>query len=394
LESTLTTAVTFGKIAGPLLGQDGQKRYFLGLLNPNETRGTGGFLGTYAILTAANGALTVDQIGSNTDLPNLKELPSSIGRQFRDRYFNDPILRGNMNLSPHFPDTAAIWLASWKLKTGEELDGAMAMDVVALGDLVTASGQPVTLPDGSQMDGEELKRFTIRDIYTQFSDAFERKEFQEAVAESGLATVTALPKPLPMGQALGQALTDHRIVIWTRDPAVEEELLKAGVGGSLVVADGHTVQAVVLNASGSKLDAWLSKRVQYDVGRCVTDGRVTSTVTVDLRSDVPLGERPPPYMVGSAQMGKNGPIGYSMLQVHLPNGAKLRKTTVNGNDDVALEFKEQDRPAAMIPVYLPPRETQRVSFTFTEPASDSPGAIQEQPLGSPTDTVITEVACS
>lgn len=393
LESTLSTAVSFGRIAGPMLGQESPQRYFLALLNPNEARGTGGFLGTYAVLTADNGKLSIDQIGSNTSLPNLEALPASIGREFRDRYADDPTLVGNMNLSPHLPDSGAIWLAAWKQKTGQQLDGVIAVDVVALGDLVASTERPVALPDGGQITGGSLSQFTLRDIYTKFPDAAVRKAYQEALTGSALASITTLPKPLQMAEALGRALADHRMVIWTRDPAVEDELVQAGVSGTLVVPDGHYVKPVVLNASGSKLDAWLSRSIWYDVGRCVEAGRVKSSVSASLRSDVPLGVRPDPYMIGSARMGPNGPVNFSMLQVHLPNGAQLGRVTVDGERVDAFEFTEQGRPAAMVALELPPRETKRVTFEFTEPESDGPGQVEVQPLADTPDVVIANREC-
>ena len=155
-------------IALPLLGADGPKRYFVGVLNPNEARGTGGFLGTYVILLADSGRITVEQIGSNSDLPTLPELPESLGQQYLARYGEDPRLVGNMNISPHFPAAAELWLASWKAKTGEALDGAFAADVVALGDMVTATGQSVSLPSGDELTGEELTEFAISGIYEEF----------------------------------------------------------------------------------------------------------------------------------------------------------------------------------------------------------------------------------
>ncbi len=395
LEATLSTAVTFGKVAGPLLGQEGEKRYFLGLLNPNETRGTGGFLGTYGILTAKDGRLTIDSIGSNTDIPDLESLPPSIGDEFRNRYGDDPLLIANMNMSPHFPDTAAIWLAAWKAKTGEELDGAMAMDVVSLGQLVAASGQPVTLPDGSSMTGTELIDFALRDIYSRFPDSEQRKEYQEAVAQAALTTVTSLPKPLPMAAVFGQAFTDRRIVIWSRDPAVETELGAAGISGSIAVGAGHHVQVVLLNSSGSKLDAWLSSSVTYDVGRCLNENNaVNSSVSVDLRSDVPLGERPSPYMVGFARQGQNGPINSTFVQIYLPDGATLTSANLNGESVGRLTFTEQGRPAVLVAVDLPPRVTQRVSVSFTEPFDTGPGVITQQPLGSAQPARVRDFACS
>ena len=171
LQSSLSTAVQFGEIAGPLLGADSEKRYFVGILNPNEARGTGGFLGNYAILSAKDGKISVDQVGSNTDLPNLDKLPPGLGKDFVKRYGDDPILIGNMNLSPHFPSTAKIWLASWKKKTGEQLDGAIAADVVALGEVVRASGQQIPLPDGGSISGDQLALFAIKGIYENFPTA-------------------------------------------------------------------------------------------------------------------------------------------------------------------------------------------------------------------------------
>lgn len=397
LQGTLTTVDTIGPIAAPLLGANGQKRYFVALLNPNEARGTGGFLGNYAILTASDGAITVGDIGSNTDLPTLESLPAELDKQFRYRYRDDPTLIGNMNISPHFPDTARIWLAAWEQLTGETLDGAIAMDTVTLGRLVAATDMPVNLPDGGTMSGSELDDFANIGIYEKFPEVGEvpaRKAYQEAVSLSALQTVIAMPRPLAMGEALGQGLQDNRVVVWSADPEVEQVLNDAGVSGTLVVPDGHQVQAVVLNTSGSKLDAYLDRSVRYDVGRCPTEnGRVESSVTVSLRSDVPLGERPPAYMVGEAETTPTGPVNTAILQLHLPNGARVQNATINGKSPGLLEFREQNRPAVLVGVDLPPRQRQEVVFTFTEPASDGPAEVTVQPLFREQQTVVADVGC-
>lgn len=392
-ETTLEAAATFGKVAGPLLGQEGKRRYFVGILNPNETRGTGGFLGTYGILTADNGTITVDEIGSNSDIPSLSAYPASIDAQFRNRYGNDALLTGNMNLSPHFPDTANLWLAAWQQKTGERLDGAIALDIVSLGQLVAATGKPLTLPDGTMLNGQQLTQFTLRDIYAQFPDAGVRKEYQEEIARSGLTEVTALPKPAAMAEAFGRGFSEGRIVVWSSDAQAEKQLEAAGISGSIAVSGGHTVKAVLINASGSKLDAWLTRGVTYQVGRCPVDGRVDSAVTVNVRSDVPLGERPPPYMVGQANSVANGPVNFSLLQMHLPKGAEVTSVTLDGADVGRFTFEEQNRPSVLVALELPPRVTKRVRVGFTEPASNGPGVITDQPLASAPTNVVMDEGC-
>ncbi len=120
-----------------------------------------------------------------------------------------------MNLSPHFPDTAKIWLASWEQKTGEQLDGAIAADVYALGDLVAASDQPVSLPDGRSISGGRLGEYASWNLlqFPEVDQSEQRKQYQEAVTASAIQTVTAVPKPQPMAEALGRALADDRVVI-------------------------------------------------------------------------------------------------------------------------------------------------------------------------------------
>lgn len=179
-----------------------------------------------------------------------------------------------MNLSPNFPDTAKIWLAAWKQKrAGEQLDGALAADVVALGDLVEASGQSVPLPSGGTLNGDQLADFAIKGIYEQFpttAQAGERKAYQDAIVTTAVSVATNAPNPQAMAKALGQGLAEGRIVVWSADPKVEKKLVDAGVGGSLAVADGHNVQFVHMNASGSKLDAFLERSLTYEVGRSPT----------------------------------------------------------------------------------------------------------------------------
>ena len=209
LDGTLDGAITAGTIAVPLLGPDGPKRYYVAILNPNEARGTGGFLGTYVILRADAGRITVEQVGSNNDMPTLPALPAGLDAQYRARYGQDPRLIANMNISPHHPDAATLWLASWKLKTGETLDGAFSADVVALGDLITATGQTVPLPDGGSLTGEELTEFAIEGIYEKFpevGDVPARKAYQEAVTAAAFDVVTSSPNRTALASALGQAL--------------------------------------------------------------------------------------------------------------------------------------------------------------------------------------------
>ncbi len=108
-------------------------------------------------------------------------------------------------------------------------------------------------------------------------------------------------------------------------------------------------------------------------------------------TDIPLGERPPEYMVSLARSGPTGPIHDLLAQFHLPNGAEVETVLINGKESSSLQFEEQGRPAAAVGLTLPPREKVQVEIVFTEPASDGPGMVVMQPLADDPATQVVDV---
>ncbi len=398
LDDTLANATQVATLVPPLLGVDGPKRYLVPILNPNEARGTGGFLGTYAIISADQGRITVEKIGSNPDLPNVPETPPELGAQYIKRYGSGERLTPNFNISPHNPAAGLLWVKSWEEKTGEVLDGTISADVVALGDLVTATGEEVTLPDGTSLTGEELTYFAIQGIYEQFPDAADRparKAFQEAVTKEAFDVVTTSTQGrTALASAIAQALTERRIQIWATDEALQQQVLDAGIGGTLAVPDGHNITFVAINTSAAKLDAFLERSLTYQVGRCPdpNSGRVYSTMTVGLTSAIPEGREIPNYVAG-ARRGPDGPINSTLAQLYLPLGAEVLEVLVDGKSSSYQTFKEQDRAAVVLALTLPPREERTIEIQFSEPADDGPATAPQQPLGSDQETTIVDVNC-
>ena len=115
--------------------------------------------------------------------------------------------------------------------------------------------------------------------------------------------------------------------------------------------------------------------------------------TIDLTSDIPLGERPPEYMVSLAKEGPTGPVNVVLAQMHLPNGAEIDEVRLDGKSVGYSPFDERGRPSVVLPVTLPPRETQQLTFEFTEPADAGPGQVAIQPLGSGQATEVVEAPC-
>ena len=65
------------------------------------------------------------------------------------------------------------------------------------------------------------------------------------------------------------------------------------------------------------------------------------------------------------------------------------------SDFYSYAIDEQGRPAVLLGVTLPPRETKELRFEFTEPASDLPGEVAIQPSGREQETqVLDDFSCT
>ena len=400
LDDTLDTAIEVTNLVPPLLGADGPKRYFVAILNPNEARGTGGFMGTYAIVEADRGKLTFEKVGSNSDLPNVPYTPPVLGADFIKRYSDGVRLVPNLNISPHFPDAGLLWLKSWQVKTGEKLDGAFSADIFALGDLVTATGETVTMPDGTSLTGAQLTEFALKGIYEKFptgADVPARKAYQEAATRGALDVVTEATNRAALVSALGEALSQRRIQLWSADPAIaaadsssRHRRHPRGAGRPQRRLRGHRlvcIEAGRLPRAVSDLRGRALPRTPARPGRVQGEGRP------DQRH--PGGRQGSDYVASHRpNVGPNGPINSSLVQLYLPNHAQVLEVAIDGKSSQYQIFREQGRVAVLLNLVLPPRDERTVTVEFSEPADDGPATAPEQPLALPQQTSIVDRACA
>ncbi len=395
LDRIAAAAATASKVAPVLLGEHQPQSYFVGFTSPAEARGTGGFLGTFAIVTITDGNLKIDHVGSNIELVEPKKQTVDLGEQYTENWGKNNQLWSGMNISPHFPYAAQQWIAAWKLQTGQQLDGAMSVDPTALAYFVGATG-PVQLPDGSQLIAKDVVPFVTRGIYTKFNgDSADRKKFQEAVVTGALEHIAqAGPQAIPLTNAIGRAASERRLLIYSRDRTVERELSKWPISGSVDSARGPRIYPVVINAAGNKADAYLERSVTYSSNGCSADRR-DSQVKVELTNAMPN-----PKILGGEVTVRNDDPSKSgsgdtrvWLELGLPMGATVKEITLNGNPVSVSPVVEVHRPGLLLPVELPRNEPQTVVVTMSEPLSTQTPTVIEQPLSVPQKTVIDFKSC-
>lgn len=377
-------------ILRPMLGEHGTQRYFVGFLNEAEARGGGGIPGAFAIVTADRGRISFEKFGTDEDLKGVRARVD-LGGDFAARYLgNDPLgTIQNSNLSPDFGYAGRIWAGMWQAKTGERVDGALAIDPTALSYLLDVTG-PVTAPDGTRITAGNVVSLTQQQQYVRFAGTSrtvsqERKQFLTGLAQAISTHLTgAVSEPTRMIKALSRAAGERRLVVWSRYSTVEAALREADWAGQLGNDEPAPYSGfVVNNAAGSKLDYYLDRAMTYRRSSC--DNGATAIATLRLTNDAPRRGLPAYVTIRADGAPAGARLGDNSLLVtyYADRAASIRSLTVNGRSRSFTVQPEGDTIAVTTTVELPVGRPLTLQVTVREPAARGPVTVLRQPLVRP-----------
>ncbi|ANE83276.1 hypothetical protein A7U43_25610 [Mycobacterium adipatum] len=395
LENTALAA----RLAPAMMGADGPRSYFMAFQTNAEARGTGGLLGGFGVLRFDNGIGTVDTLGANTALDK-PFAPIDLGPEFAETYgYANPFgdFR-NSNLSSHFPYAAQIWRSMWAQQTGMNVDGVVAIDPFALSYMLGAVG-PVTLADGEQITKDNVVELTESTAYSRFpNDQAARKQYLQDIASAVVNKMTtSVGSPRALLDALGKAVGEGRIAVWSSVPA-EQEMLEQTPLAHIVPDDSAPYAEVVINnLAGNKMDYYLEREIEYVADGCDGETR-NSTVTVRLKNAVPDGPLPE-YVTSAGGLNPDIPVelpnGSMVTSVRLlaTAGAKLESALSNGEKVAVVAGTERNHPTFEIQVAIPPGQSGDLTFRLSEPTVAGEARVAIQPLVDAVTPVVSVPQC-
>ncbi|MDQ1020544.1 DUF4012 domain-containing protein [Streptomyces afghaniensis] len=371
-----------------LLGDQGERRYFLAFQNTAEARGTGGVAGAFAVLRADRGHVSFERFGNNTEMAAAKA-DIDLGAEFADRYAGSAPTRvwANSNLSPHFPYAARIWAAAWRDHTGERVDGVIALDPTALGILLRVTG-PARMADGTELTADNILDLTERASYARHLDVTRRKAFfvdaARAVAAPLLAAYDDTRRLPALFDAVHEAQRDGRLKLWSAHPREQRLLETRPYSGTLRDAPGPFAGLVVNNAAGSKLDYYLDRSLVWEANGCAGGGRAV-TVTVTLTNRAPSAGLPGYVTLREDDPRHRTRPGDNRLLVsyYAGAGADLTGATVDGRTALLASGTERGHPVYTLDLELPAGARRTLVLHLWEPHADGRPALLRQPLVTP-----------
>ncbi|UEA57829.1 DUF4012 domain-containing protein [Gordonia otitidis] len=373
------------KIAPGMLGLYGPRNYFLAMQTPSESRATGGLVGGFAILRADDGRISAPQLGQNSDLEDPRTRQVDFGSDYNALYdWTRPYTDfRNSNISPNFPDTARIWIANWKEQTGQQLDGAVALDPIALSYVLKVTG-PVTLADGEKITADNVVPITLSTSYERFADNnTARKLYLQAISKAVIDQIgTMRGNSGALLEALGHGVQERRIMVYSTHKQEQEVLETTALGHQLPDSSAPFMDVTVGNIAGNKIDYYLRREISYTAGECSGDTR-DSTATIKLTNtltDLSL----PDYVIGvlgNPQEKVDKGTNLANVQFTLTKGATIKELKVDGAPALYSEGQLYGHPVVYTQVPIPAGKSVEVTVTATEPTSaQGEAAVPVQPL--------------
>ncbi len=384
------------RLAPSMMGADGPRSYFMAFQTNAEARGTGGLLGGFGILRFDNGQPIVDALGTNTDL-NKPFYPISIDLEFQQQYgFTNPTTDyRNSNQSAHFPWAAQSWKSMWEQQTGTKVDGVIAIDPVVLSYILGATG-PVVMPDGETVTQDNVVELTESTLYARFpTDQAARKQYLQDIATEVVKKLTKpVESPRKLLQALGRAVSERRISVWSSSPSDQQLLEQTPLAHVIPDDPAPYAEVVINNLGGNKMDYYLDREIEYVADGCDGDTRM-STVTVRLTNRVADPTGLPDYVAGKLgfvpSLAENIPRGAMLTSVRLlaTKDAQIISALVNGKRISVYGGTERGHPSFEAQIAIDPGKTAELTFRLREPTVPGEARVPVQPL---IDNVVPKVA--
>jgi hypothetical protein len=394
LSGTVAGAERLARVLPPMLGQHGSRRYFIGIQNEAESRGTGGLPGAFAVAVATGGRIRLTHFESDSVLSGVST-SLDFGADYQGRYAGADSTNyyGNSNISPHFPYAARIWAAMWQRKSGERVDGAVALDPTALSYLLRVTG-PATLADGTKVSAQNIVALTEQAGYARFSDDAARKRYLRVVGQAvGTRLLGGHGDPAALLRAAARAASERRLLVWSADPVLEGALEQTAVAGTVPAGDAPYSGLVVVNVAANKLDYYLDRSLRWQRSGC--GGTRNVTVTIVLTNNAPRSGLP--GIVTGRSDHPRYPIkpGDNRLLVsyYATKGAELVAATLDGAPTTLSPQRENGHPVYALRVEAPASHPRTLVLNLREPASNGPVTVLHQPLVRPLRVSTSDLGC-
>ena len=348
-----------------LLGVDAPTTYLVAVMNPAELRASGGATLSLGEMSIDNGVITFGEAGNTTDFTDSNEViawPPVPGNPWHTGPTGKLV---NATFSPNWTTSGEELLRAWEATSGSVAQGLIVVDVQAIAELFRLTG-PVEVEGYGTLNAGNLVESLVGS-YDRFRSFEQRKRINEAIIPILREKLLEGGKFVQKAQTLVAAAEGRHVVVYFRDPAIQELITDLRLDGDLSTTPQDYLGVFTQNTNASKVDFWQRRAVASDV-TLNADGSADVVTTVTISNDTPPYERRPPDPGNGYFTRVSAPLYVQSL----PVGAVLAEMTVDGVVVQPDMFVERDRPVVQSLVRIDPAARAVVVLRYHVPQAAAP----------------------
>lgn len=353
------TLAPLADVLPDLLGKNGQRDYLIAILNPAEQLYSGGTPLAFTPMSVRDGRI---EMGVPQDT-------ATHGAAFVPRYWpkvkGNPFHRGRLRIgtatfAPDWSVSGEESLRAWRSLRGKQMDGLIAIDVMALRDLVAITG-PLDVPFYGEVTADNFVQ-TLIGSYDSIPDYRVRHQINQTLVPIFRDRLFRTGQFLEKFQALAANADGRHFAVYLRDPAAQAALARLGLTGELSDTDHDYLGVFTQNAVPSKTDYWQSRTVTSDVQLAV-DGSARVTATTRIHND----STPYPFRGPDPREGYSTRFATLSIAHFLPRGVSnvLARLGVKLIEPVVNDF--YGRPFVRQTVAFRPQQTREFAVAYDVP---------------------------
>ncbi len=290
----LDKAVPLSQLLPALAGYPQESNFLVILQNNDELRPTGGFIGTYGLMTTKDGKpgniITEDVY--HLDMPCVGKLtvtpPQPIKKYMGVEYW---WLR-DANFSPDFPTSAkqveTMFMSESKCaeKPVTELTAVIALNPGFISDLLSLVG-PITI-DGATYDSNNFQPLLQYNVEVAYVDkninSWDRKEIINSVVSELEKRLMSLPTKrfLELFNILQENIARRNLQIYFKNSEQERIAQDLNITGELKKTSSDYLMVVDANLAAFKSDSVMKKNIIYKI---TGNNKLTATVNLNYKHE-------------------------------------------------------------------------------------------------------------
>ncbi|MFC8302310.1 DUF4012 domain-containing protein [Specibacter sp. NPDC057265] len=381
LRGTLNVASNTVQLLPAMMGSETPRNYLLLIQNSAEARAMGGIPGALTVLTAKEGKIELTAQASASELgafvPALK-VDSAQEAIYTNRLGS---YMQNVTMTPDFPTAALTAQTMWQQRhPGDAIDGVITIDPSALAIVLGATGAvdvADAIPEGvdigtlpTKLDKNNLVQALLSGVYANIEDPALQDAYFAKVAEKIFTEVSSgNTSGEKLVTALGEAVADNRIKVWSAHQNEQKLLNTQKIGGAI---SGPSVPAAAFgvyfnDGTGAKMDYYVKRTVQL-VQHCTQGGYGQYTARITLKNTAPADAATslPKYVTGGGAFGVTPGNVATNVVVYGPSQARTQAARLDGTEIPISSYTHAERPVGLTRVELTPGQTVTVEVDFAK----------------------------